>query len=304
MITAFIPHESYFGVFNSQGVVLTALYLMGIMVAVVVSFALKKTLYRTERGTFIMEMPTYKLPNARSVLIRVYNRARSFVLRAGTVILAITIIIWALGYYPRSETITSEYDTLRREVYQDIRQERARANPNMVPADSTEQWELTEAEQGRLDQLTSRETGAHVRNSYFARIGRTIEPVFRPLGWDWKITMSVLASVPAREVTIATLGTIFNLGSDVDESSMSLVDKMRNATWDSGEQAGLSLFSPAVALSIMVFFALSCQCGATLVTIRQEAGGWRYAVFVFVYMTLLGYVGALAVYQLFRSMGF
>jgi ferrous iron transport protein B len=135
-------------------------------------------------------------------------------------------------------------------------------------------------------------------------MGRTVEPIFKPLGWDWKITMATLASFPAREVIIATLGTIYNLGTDVDHGSSSLVSKMREAKWEDGAKAGLPVFSPAVALSIMVFFALSCQCGATVVTIKQETGSWKYAVGVFVYMTILAYVAALVAYQLFSRIGF
>lgn len=268
MIAAFIPHKIYLGLFNLQGLVLTALYLLGVAAAVIVSFVLNRTVFRTEQGTFMMELPSYKLPTARSVLIRVFNRVRSFVLRAGTVIMAITIVIWALSYFPR----TPASDGAATAVEQSV-------------------------EIGLPDVDENTAAGEHIRNSYFGRIGRTIGPAFEPLGWDWKITMAVLASFPAREVIIAVLGTIYNLGSDVDEESLSLVDKMRQAEWDYGAQIGRPVFNPGVALSIMVFFALCCQCGATLVTIRQEAGSWKYAIGVFAYMTTLAYLAALAVYQ-------
>lgn len=290
MITAFVPPVSFLGLFNSQGIVLTGLYLMGIIMAVMVSFILKKTVYHTQPGTFIMEMPSYKLPNFRSVFIRVFNRSRSFIIRAGTVIMAITIIIWALGYYPHSEEIRAEYDQKRQELVVSYGQPATQA-------------EITEELQTQLNALGSQEAGAQLRNSYFARMGQTIEPVFSPLGWDWKITMSVLASFPAREVIIATLGTIFNLGSEITEESTTLIDKMRLAKWDSGEKIGQPLFTPAVAISIMIFFALSCQCGATLVTIKQEAGRWKYSAFVFAYMTTLGYIGGTVAYQVLSRMG-
>ena len=143
-----------------------------------------------------------------------------------------------------------------------------------------------------------------IRESYLGRFGRTLEPVFVPLGWDWRITMSVLSAFPAREVIIATLGTIYNLGTEVDEESSSLVSKMRAATWDSGARKGAPVFTVAVSLSIMVFFALCCQCGATLVTIKQETGSWRYPAFVFTYMTVLAYVSAFTVFQIFSRAGF
>jgi ferrous iron transport protein B len=157
--------------------------------------------------------------------------------------------------------------------------------------------------EARQAELLNDKAGAQLRDSYLGRIGRTVEPVFAPLGWDWKITMATLASFPAREVIIATLGTIYNLGSDVDAESSSLVDKMRDAKWEDGAKLGQPVFSPSVALSIMVFFALCCQCGATVVTIKQETGGWKYAIGAFAYMTIFAYVAAFAVYQIASRMG-
>ena len=349
MIAAFIPHAILLGFLNLHGVVLGMLYLLGLVVAVIVSLILKKTVLKTQRGTFMMEMPSYKVPTLQSVLVRVLNRVRSFVWRAGTVILAITILIWALSYYPRSAQIASEYEAKIASVQTDLTQQlvlidaelatraatpeasqvalfaEARFALDQTPEELTttrdelyqlypQQYgpielthfkrtaELTGA--GRIALLANDQTGAQLRNSYLGRIGRTVEPIFKPLGWDWKITMATLASFPAREVIIATLGTIYNLGSDVDARSSSLVSKMREAKWEDGAKVGLPVFSPAVALSIMVFFALSCQCGATIVTIKQETGTWKYAVGVFVYMTILAYVAAMVVYQLLSRIGF
>lgn len=267
MIAAFIPYKTYLGIFNLQGMVLTMLYVLGMVVAIVVSYALKKLIFRAERGTFMMEIPSYKLPTVRSITVRVFNRVKSFLVRAGTVILAITVIIWALSYYPR----TTSPDTVAGEV--------------------------------AVEEVKLEQAGQQIRGSYLGLVGRKIEPLFAPLGWDWKITVAVLAAFPAREVVIATLGTIYNLGSEVDEESSSLIEKMRKATWEGGPRKGRPVFSPAVALSIMVFFALCCQCGATLVTIRQETTRWIYPAATFTYMTVIAYFGAAIVYQVFSRMG-
>jgi ferrous iron transport protein B len=231
-------------------------------------------------------MPSYTVPTFRSVFIRITSRAKSFVVRAGTVILAITVIIWALSYYPRSEAIEADYASRESQIQQRY-------------AASAQSGVQDEGEAAELAQLGHERAGARLSNSYFGRIGRQIAPAFEPLGWDWKITMATLASFPAREVIIATLGTIYNLGTDEQESSASLADKMRQARWESGARKGELVFGPAVALSIMVFFALCAQCGATLVTIRQETAAWRYAVMAFVYMTGLAYLFAFATYQIF-----
>lgn len=347
MVAAFIPHHSYLGLFNSQGLVLTALYLIGVVAAVVISFILHRTVFKSERGSFMMEMPSYNRPNLRSVFIRVFNRAQSFLMRAGTVILAITVIIWALSYYPRPADIAQDFDGQTSLAEQQYENEAGsldnllagfeEANGDVDHSDISEQFaalssrddvrslasRLSEAQpqnqsminllmarrlldldlESDLSSLRKQEAGAYLRHSYFGRLGRTIAPVFKPLGWDWKISMAALSSFPAREVIIATLGTIYNLGSDQDETSTSLISKMRQAKWEDGPQKGTPVFTPAVALSVMVFFALCAQCGATLVTIKQETTRLAYAVGTFAYMTILAYFSALVVYQFFHWLG-
>ena len=166
------------------------------------------------------------------------------------------------------------------------------------PAVGSQLRELESRRQAAIAELRRWSAGEQLRRSYIGQLGRVLQPAFGPLGWDWKITMATLAAFPAREVIIATLGTIYNLGTDVDAESVSLVDKMRQDRWHHGSKAGQPIFTLAVALSVMVFFAICCQCGATLVTIRHETGGWRYAFFAFTYMTVLAYLLALATYQL------
>ncbi len=350
MIAAFVPYKSYFGVFNLQGIVLMLLYLLGVVVAVAVSFVMSKTLFKTDRGTFLMDMPGFKLPTLKSLFIKVLNRVKSFIIRAGTVILAITIIIWALSYYPRSQAVETEFDrqeaallvdydfaktTARARLAELVRSQPedagdpsgaisetfAQAQDEVrfseckarLLADYPAHGELVEILSGlrlleiqlqkELLALGNKLAGKHLRDSYLGRMGRVVEPAFRPLGWDWKITMATLASFPAREVVIATLGTIYNLGAGTEAESTSLVDKMRQAKWEDGPKMGKPVFTLAVALSLMVFFAICCQCGATVVTIKQETTSWYYAVFGFGYMTVLAYLLALVVYQLFAGMG-
>jgi ferrous iron transport protein B len=310
MIAAFIPHQTYLGLFNSRGLVLTGLYLLGMVTAVLVSFLLNRLLYHQERATFMMDMPSYTLPTLRSIFIRITSRVKSFITRAGTVILAITIVIWALSYYPRSAEVRAEFENKISQVEARFDTERARIEEQMLLSGTASAAVyqdslavLEAAGQAESDQLARERAGAYLRDSYFGRLGRLVAPAFEPLGWDWKITMATLASFPAREVIIATLGTIYNLGADEDKISSSLADKMRQARWESGPRTGQPVFNPAVALSIMVFFALCAQCGATLVTIRHETARWRYSLAAFTYMTALAYVAALATYQLFSGMG-
>ena len=350
MIAAFIPYKTYFGIVNLQGLTLALLYLLGIVAAISVSFILQKTVYKTERGTFLMELPSYKTPMVKSVFIRVFIRAKQFVIRAGTVIMAITIIIWALSYYPRYESpagsieeqqanleqlitlnhksVISEIEEVSRgldsikilkirgfkEKLDLVSNEESLEEMTIYLNDNnadyadiielyTDYHRFRFSTLDKIDRLANELAGAQIRNSYLGIFGQAVEPAFKPLGWDWKITMSVLASFPAREVIIAVLGTIYNLGTDVDQESSSLIDKMREAKWEDGDKIGQPVFTVAVAVSIMIFFALCCQCGATLVTIKQETTKWIYPIVVFTYMTLLAYMLAFVSYQLLSSLG-
>jgi ferrous iron transport protein B len=263
-IAAFIPPVTIAGVIGLQGLTLFAMYGLGLVVAPVVAWILKRAAFRGPAVPFLLELPPYKIPSWRVVLFRMYDRSWAFIRRAGTIILATSILIWAASYYPVQEDVTRKYDQLR-----------AGASSEDV---------------SRLDE---QEAGERLRNSYLGRAGQAIEPLIRPLGWDWKIGMATLASFPAREVIIAALGTIYNLGSGEAEDSVELRETMRSQRWPDGRR----IYTPAVALSVMVFFALCCQCAATLATIKRETNSWLLPAFTFVYMTTLAYGAAFVVYQ-------
>jgi ferrous iron transport protein B len=262
-ISAFIPATSV-GFIGLQGLTLFGLYLIGMLIAPPIALLLKRTVLRGPAVPFLLELPPYKVPSWRVVFFRMYDRSWAFIRRAGTIILATAILIWALSYYPRSEEVTARYAALK-----------ATAAPE------------------QMARLEAEEAGERLRASYLGRAGQAIEPLVAPLGWDWKIGMAAIASFPAREVVIAALGTIYNLGSSGSEDSLELRAIMRAQRRPDGRP----VYTPAVALSVMVFFALCCQCAATLATIRRETGSWRYPAATFVYMTTLAYIGAFVVYQ-------
>ena len=278
LIGAFVPAHFYLGgIVGLQGLVLLAMYLVGAVVAVGVAWLLKKTLLRGETPPFVMELPSYKVPALRTVAYRMSERGWAFLVRAGTVIFAVTILVWAAAYYPHSDA----------RVAADIAAQRA------AIIDPAERAEFESPEN-----LARLEASLHQRYSFLGRAGRWIEPVVRPLGWDWRIGCAVIASFPAREVVMGVLGVTYNLGPDVDvggeDDQNRLRDRLRAARWD---DTGLPVYNLAVALSIMVFFALCAQCAATLAVIRRETNSWRWPAFTFAYMTTLAYVGALVTYQ-------
>ena len=353
LIAAFIPATTYLGgLVGLQGLVLFAMSSLGALVAIPVAWILTKTFFKGETPPFVMELPSYKWPSARIVFSRVYDRGKAFVTRAGTLIFATTIVIWALGYFPEDHTedhaLESQIEDIQRQAENELGEELSALNEQIhenrdklevlgqlgdadLPAEEQEQAG-EKAEELELDpqmsaeereQLKSRleaETaemesraapwneqlaplekqeqvlsGRLLEESYLGRMGHAIEPVVRPLGWDWRIGVGAIASFPAREVIIATLGTIYSLGSDVetDEPDPSLMEEMQASRWPDGRK----VYNVPVALSIMVFFALCAQCAATLMTIKRETNSWRWPVFTFTYMTLLAYVAALITYQ-------
>jgi ferrous iron transport protein B len=274
MISAFIPAKPLLGgLLNLQGVMLFLMYCVGVVVAVPLAWIFKKLFFRGVKPPFILEMPSYKVPQVRSVGMKVYREGKDFVVRAGTLICAVTIIVWALAYFPHAEEIGARFDAERAAVTVQV----------------TDPAALEEA----LFELDTQESGEYLRNSFLGQFGHVVEPIFMPLGWDWRIATATIASFPAREIIVATLGTLFNLGAELDETSPGLIDTLRASTWPDGRP----LFTIPVALSIMVFFALCCQCAATLVTIRRETLQWRWPIISFTYMTVLAYVAAFVTYQ-------
>ncbi|MFM8704204.1 MAG: nucleoside recognition domain-containing protein, partial [Planctomycetia bacterium] len=257
LTAAFVPNVAV-GVpwLRLPAVVLAAMYAFGVVVAAVVALILSRTVFRGPPQPFVLELPGWRWPQPAVVLERVREAAVSFLKNAGTLIVAVSIVVWALGSYPK------------------------------VPP--PEGLNVTEADV----------RGEALRQSFLGRAGRLIEPIVRPLGWDWRIGCAAIASFPAREVVLGTLGVIYNLG-DVDpgeeEGATELIRLLKAATWDGSDR---KVFTLPVALSIMVFFALCAQCASTLVIIGKETNSWIWPVVTFAYMTVLAWLGAFATYQI------
>jgi len=290
------------------GLVLFLLYMIGFTIAPLVALTLKRTLLKGETPVFVMELPAYRRPKLLSILRRMYDAGRAFVMRAGTIILAAMIIVWALLYFPHTDANGKPY-------YERIDEART-----ALKASAERRTELKRrgddiaAELKELEQLESlaaepdRLIGEWKRNSLLGRAGQFLEPAFRPLGWDWKLGMSALASFPAREVIVGTLGVIYDVG-DVDsraigdetaddserEKAAGLTRAIRD-DWSKDPVRGK--YGVAVALAVMVFFALCCQCASTLAVIRRETRSCAWPILTFTYMTTLAYVGAMVTFQL------
>jgi len=280
-----------------KAAVLAGLYALGVVVAAVVAWVLSRTAFHGPPQPFVMELPGWRWPRPAVVLERAREAAWSFLQNAGTLIVALSIVLWALMTYPRNEqTIDADVAALRMAVG-----ERIAAADDDAPdrADLVAQLEALDTPEG----LAAARQGAAQRHSFLGRAGQFIEPLVKPLGWDWRIGCAALASFPAREVVLGTLGVIYDLG-DVDpreaEGATALERRLKAARWDGTNRP---VFTLPVALSIMVFFALCAQCASTLVVIGRETGSWIWPVVTFSYMTALAWLGAFAIYRIGLALG-
>jgi ferrous iron transport protein B len=245
------------------GLVLFLMYGIGFVTAPLAAMLFKSTILKGKGAPFLMELPVYKTPSFSVVFARIYEASLSFLKRAGTLIAATMVLIWAVLYFPYISSTGENY-------------------PERIAATEIK------AEQDAL-------LLEWKKNSYLGRAGRSIEPMVKPLGWDWRIGVATLASFPAREVVVGTLSIVFGLGKDAQDEQQ-LLEILQKARWNDDPDQPL-LFNVPSALSLMVFFALCCQCGSTLMVIRQETGTWFWPAFTFIYMTGLAYIAALLTFQ-------
>ncbi len=247
LIAAFVPSTTV-GFLNLQGIVLFGLYLFGIVMGVLTALLMRKTTLRGPKPPFALMLPEFRRPNLQTVGIQLLGRAKVFLRRAGTVIFAVAVIVWALAYFPRADELPAGVDE------------------NTAAALQMEQ-------------------------SWLGRAGKVVEPVFEPLGWDWRVSSAVIAGFPAREVVIAVLGTVYAVGDEADEGTLST--RLKSAR----RADGSAVFTLPMVIGLLIFYACCLQCAATLAIIRRETNTWRWPVFAWAYMTAIGYVGALIAFQ-------
>lgn len=270
LIAAFVPAQNV-GWFNLQGIVLFGLYMLGIVAGLLTALLLKKTALHGPKPMFALMLPEFRRPNLQTVFMQLLGRAMIFLKRAGTVIFAVAVVVWALAYYPRSDVIAADLD-----------------QQQSLAATSLSGEALNQA----LSRFENEAAAAQLEQSWLGRAGKVVEPAFKPLGWDWKVSAAVIAGFPAREVVIAVLGTVYAVGGAADEST--LAARLQAATWPDGR----AVYTLPMVIGLLIFYACCLQCAATLAVIRRETNSWQWPLFAWAYMTTIGYVGALLVYQL------
>ena len=271
LIAAFVPARDV-GFMNLQGLVLFGLYMFGIVMGVLTALLIRKTALRGPKPPFALMLPEFRRPNLRTVLIQLLGRARVFLYRAGTVIFMVAVVVWALAYFPRSDSVDAFV--------------------------ATEQQRVTaalsgDALQAALADIDNRAAAIQLEQSFLGRAGHFVEPAFRPLGWDWRVSAAVIAGFPAREVVVAVLGTVYAVGDEADEATLS--GRLKAAAWPDGRP----VFTLPMVIGLLIFYACCLQCAATIAVIRRETNSWRWPAFAWIYMTAIGYTGALIAFQLF-----
>ncbi|MEX2592994.1 MAG: ferrous iron transport protein B [Anditalea sp.] len=260
--------DQYVGPFNLQAVALLGMYLLGVIAVLLTSILLKLILKSKEKSYLMLEMPLYRLPRWKDVIITMYSKSKTFVVAAGKIILAISVILWVLASYGPPSKMEAAVSSI--EV----------PEANASPED--------------MDSYNSDLSSAKLENSYIGIAGKFIEPAIRPLGYDWKIGIALITSFAAREVFVSTIATLYSVGGDA-EDEMTIKEKLnQEIDPDTGEK----VFNVATAFSLIVFYAFAMQCMSTLAVVYRETKGWKWPVIQTVYMTTLAYVSAWAVYQL------
>ncbi|MBL6662879.1 MAG: ferrous iron transport protein B [Flavobacteriales bacterium] len=258
LISMMISAEQKWFIFNLQGLTMMGFYLIGFVSAILIAWLMKYIIKSKERSYFVMEMPTYKTPDWRTVFYTIIEKVKVFLIDAGKIIIAISVVLWALSSYGPS----SKFDEIERK-YQ-----------------NTENAEVVIASE-------------KLESSYAGIIGKSIEPVIAPLGFDWRIGISLITSFAAREVFVGTMSTIYSVG-DADNTK-SIREKLMSYK---NPKTGETFFTPAVALSLMLFYAFAMQCMSTLAVVFRETNGWKWPAIQFIYMSALAYLASFVAYQL------
>ena len=262
LVGAFFP--------NNASVILLSLYVTGILLAVIMARIFKRTLFKEEEVPFVMELPPYRMPTGKSILIHMWEKARQYLHKMGGVILVASIIIWFLGYFPRQTEKRDIYDKQIAEI------ELSETNPETKSETLTELQHLKKIE--------------HQQNSYIGRIGQAVQPILAPLGFDWKMSVSLLTGMAAKEVVVSTLSVLYTGEANDSQALSERLKQDRNAE-------GQLVFTPLIALSLMLFVLIYFPCIATISAIVHEAGSWKWGIFVIVYTCALAWIVSFIVFQ-------
>jgi ferrous iron transport protein B len=261
-----------------QGAVLFLIYTIGIVLAVLMGLFFKKTLFAKKEVPFVMELPPYRMPTLRNTMVHMWHKGSQYLNKMGTVILFASILIWAMGYYPRKVDYSKDYQSMLTQVQAD----------NTL----TQDQKTAQTEQIQLSKEDERQ-----EKSYIGMTGHFIEPAIQPLGFDWKIGMSIITGMAAKEIVVSSMGVLYQASMKADENSRSLKEKLQEQKYSYGPKIGQKVFTPLVAFGLMVFVLIYFPCVAVVAAIKKEAN-WGWAIFTMVYTTGIAWVAAFCIFQI------
>lgn len=270
LISAFFP--------ANQGLVLLSIYLIGIVLAILVALVFKRIFFAKQDVPFVMELPPYRIPTLRNTTVHMWNKSVQYITKMGTVILTASILIWALGHFPRDVEFSNDYEKMAADIS---------ANINLPESQKEEQ----------LVQIEIDRESERMEKSYIGQLGHMIVPVIEPLGWDWKIGVSIITGLAAKEIVIGSMGVLYQSDISADENSVNLKNRLQEQVFTSGPRIGEKVFSPNVAYSLMLFILIYFPCVAVIAAIKKEAN-WKWATFTMVYTTVLAWFVAFAAYHI------
>jgi len=289
-ISAFFPDNS--------GNVLFAMYIVGIAVAVLMALIFKKFFIKKDDIPFVMELAPFRMPTLRSVIKGMWGKGAEYLKKIAGIILLASIIIWGLSNYPVKKTFSTDYDLLALQIEENFKQfENDSLNFPEFDFKNIDYLKTEEDLQVVLRELEMEKRAELQEYSFLGRIGHFIEPVIRPLGFDWKMGIALLSGAPAKEIIVGTMGVLYQSEID-DESNVSLVNKIKEQTYKSGEKRGQKVFNPLIAITFMIFVLLYFPCIGTLTVISKESGSWKWGLFAAIYPTVLAWLIAFAVYRI------
>jgi len=263
---------------NNQGLVLFSIYIIGVLLAIITALIMKRVAFAKKEVPFIMELPPYRIPTIKNTSLHMWHKGQQYLKKMGTVILLASILIWGLGYYPSNIKYDTDYDA-------------------QIESLKTDKQLKDNEKEEKVAQLELNKESERQEKSYIGQLGHGIEPIIKPLGFDWKMGVSIITGLAAKEIVVSTMGILYQADSEADETSNSLQKQLKEQAHNSGEHIGEKVFTPLVSFGFMLFILIYFPCIAVIAAIKKESS-WGWTLFTMVYTTSIAWLVAFATYQI------
>ncbi len=273
--------------------VMFSIYITGVLLAAVVAIFFKKTIFRSKEVPFVMELPPYRLPTLKAITRHMWSKAAQYIKKMGGVILIGAIIIWALGYFPRDIEFSKDYNSQIAQTEKHYDQ----LILKLPPSDTSEKNDLQSQKIQTIQNIKMNKESERQEKSYIGQLGKTIEPVIKPLGFDWRMGVSLVSGIAAKEIVVSTIGVLFQAEDASETDSQNLQEKLKKQVYTYGPKKGQKVFSPVVAFAFLIFILVYFPCIAVIAAVRKESGSWKWALFLALYTTALAWLLSFIVYQ-------